>query len=383
MSAFSTVNRIEQTDFPILYVEIGALLAKNLTGIGRFIIRLLEALSPHCQLRLVNLVEPRLATHMRLSRALPSRQEIPIPRGSLPTADSDLKGWLRRTIKRPRGPVKTHLLEDSPLLFTSLRPPQRHSQMEWGIVYDFSPVLLPWTQLEKTRHYFMDYYARTAALCDRVLTISHSTSRDARWLSTIPADRIETVHPGPSLCLDNHASPYPAPRRQDMILVVSTLEPRKNGRFVLDWFFETSALDPGMKLYWVGPGGWLRRQPETTGRGKFPQRRAEFLGVVSDQNLCELYRQATFSIYPSLYEGFGFPVLDSLRHQTPVVCGFHSSLEEFAGPGVYYFDPCDPSSLDEACALTLGRIDAGFRRGDLDAKYSWSKLALRLMSSCN
>src|SRR5207244_13291392 len=99
---------------------------------------------------------------------------------------------------------------------------------------------------------------------------------------------------------------------------------------------ETTMLRRQMELCWVGPRGWLWQKPKTSSQGPYRDRRIHFLGVVSDTRLCELYRQAALSIYPSLYEGFGFPVLDSLRHNTPVLCGFHSSLAEFAGPGVHY-----------------------------------------------
>src|SRR5262249_27531201 len=157
--------------------------------------------------------------------------------------------------------------------------------------------------------------------------------------------RITTASPGPSLCVRSHASDCEIRRSNDLILVVSTLEPRKNGQFVLDWFQTTEVLDSETQMWWVGPRGWFWK-PSIRGSGP---RGVRFLGVVSDRRLCELYRRAAFTIYPSLYEGFGFPVLDSLRHQTPVVCGFHSSLQEFEGGGVHYFDPCSATSLDEAC----------------------------------
>src|SRR5207302_1502594 len=169
------------------------------------------------------------------------------------------------------------------------------------------------------------------------------------------------------------ASPEPVARRDDVVLVVSTLEPRKNGPFLFHWFLNTPVLDEETELWWVGPRGWLlnhnsaRRGRE--GRG----RRIRFLGFVPDRQLCQLYRQASFTIYPSLYEGFGFPVLDSLRHGTPVLSAFHSSLAEFAGPGVYYFDPCDLWSLDQACSeLHRGRT-SGFIRQDLEGNFSWEK----------
>ena len=86
-------------------------------------------------------------------------------------------------------------------------------------------------------------------------------------------------------------------------------------------------------------------------------RKINLIGFVSDQQLCELYQRAGLTIYPSLYEGFGFPVLDSLRHGTPVLCSYNSSLKEFDCPGVFYFDACDASSLNEAYLSWLANPD--------------------------
>ena len=77
-------------------------------------------------------------------------------------------------------------------------------------------------------------------------------------------------------------------------------------------------------------------------------RRVRLLGNVSDARLCELYQTASWSIYPSLYEGFGFPILDSLRHGTPVLSSCTSSMGEFDHPGVFFFDPQDPATVDSA-----------------------------------
>jgi glycosyltransferase involved in cell wall biosynthesis len=97
--------------------------------------------------------------------------------------------------------------------------------------------------------------------------------------------------------------------------------------------------------------------------------------MVSDAELCRLYRQAAFTVYPSLYEGFGFPVLDSLLHDAPVLASFNSSLAELEGPGVFYFDPCDAASLDEAYCemMSFGPIAIDHNR--LRQRFSWSELA--------
>ena len=67
---------------------------------------------------------------------------------------------------------------------------------------------------------------------------------------------------------------------------------------------------------------------------------------MSDAELCRLYQMAGWSIYPSRYEGFGFPILDSLRHGTPVLASCTSPMCEFDHPSVYFFDPHDPGTVD-------------------------------------
>src|SRR5262249_55623249 len=141
----------------------------------------------------------------------------------------------------------------------------------------------------------------------------------------------------------------------------------------------TDALPADMELWWVGPDGWLAGGAlgGTDARG----RTIRFLGMVPDRWLCALYRQATFTIYPSLYEGFGFPVLDSLLHETPVVCSFNSSLQEFAGCGVMFFDPTDRASLDAACGELAARppeLDVPALR----ARFSWDALARAVLGLC-
>jgi glycosyltransferase involved in cell wall biosynthesis len=171
-----------------------------------------------------------------------------------------------------------------------------------------------------------------------------------------------------------------------MILVVSALEPRKNAPFLLDWFAATEALDSEMELWWVGPQAWwaTKELMESLQRRRNGRRGAQIklLGKVSDQQLCALYQEAAFTIYPSLYEGFGLPVLDSLLHGAPVVCSYNSSLQELAGPGVFYFDPCDPATLDAACRDLLASQPIGIDTASLRNRFSWERLAQTVKALC-
>lgn len=365
-----------------LYVEVSPLLGRYLAGIGRFAARLIEALARLTPLRLVNTIQGDHARNMRLSNMLRCGQEIVVADTGLPSADFDLARWARRLLYRRPRPHDPRLAEQSAVLYTMLRPAQRHFRRELCLLHDFTPVLMPHCHVAETCEHFGALFTRTAALCDKLVANSHSTKADAGWLCRIPPEKVVVCYPGPTLCVHEHACAQLVARRKDVILVVSTLEPRKNGHFLFHWFLNTRILDVGAELWWVGPRGWL--VDPRTGRRPLEDRRRQirFLGTVSDQELCRLYRLSSFTIYPSLYEGFGFPVLDSLRHGTPVLSSLNSSLQEFAGPGVFYFDPCDAASLDEACRQLLSSGLTAVERDDLEDRFSWEVMARRVLSLC-
>ncbi len=369
-----------QTGDP-LYVEVSPMLGRNLAGIGRFAARLIEALAPLTALRLVNTIGGEHARNMRLSKVLRCGQEIAVTNPQLPSADPDLVQWTRRLFHRRPRRHDERLAGRCAMLYTMLRPAQRHFRRELCLLHDFTPVLMPHYHVAETCEHFGRLFTQSASLCDRLVANSHSTKADADWLCRAAPEKVVVCYPGPTLCVREHAAPERVTRRSDVVLVVSTLEPRKNGPFLFHWFMNTSVLDERTELWWVGPRGWLvnhnsGRMRETHGR------KIRFLGFVPDRDLCQLYRQAAFTIYPSLYEGFGFPVLDSLRHGTPVLCSLNSSLQEFAGPGVFYFDPCDPASLDEACRELLASGPMVVDRPELDERFSWEAMARKVLSMC-
>jgi glycosyltransferase involved in cell wall biosynthesis len=365
-----------------LYVEVSTLLTRRLTGIGRFVARLLEALARRTPLRLVNTVQGDLARAMHLSPVLPVGSEVAIPVSDLPPADGDVGGWARRLLGRPRRRHNAMLAGRSAGLFTQWRPPERHFRRELCVFYDFTPLLLPWAHTPDTVEKFGAFFGEICGQCDKAIAISRSTKADAAWLAALPDRDVVVGYPGPSLCVQRHASSVPVARRDNVILVVSTLEPRKNARFLLKWFLNTEVLAPGTELWWAGPSGWLSRLEGRVRRRGRNNRRIRFLGMVPDSRLCELYRQAALTVYPSLYEGFGFPVLDSLCHGTPVLCSFNSSLQEFTGRGVFYFDAAEPTSLDEAYRhlrdTALGSIDGEA----LGNHFSWDRLAETVLELC-
>lgn len=363
-----------------LYIEVSPLLASPLAGIGRYVARLIEALSRLTPLHLVNLAGGNLTESLKLSNALPHCQEIRFPLNGVPPIGADLDRWVRRLLQYTHYNFDRESAKQCSGVFAMLRPAERYFGREVCILYDFTPLILPWAHVPEIRNEFGRFFAETSNLCDKAVAISESTKSDASWLCSIPNDDVIVGYPGPSLCVQSHAFTGRVERRQDLILVISTLEPRKNGQFLLDWFLTTDVVPPSTELWWAGSKGWLSDLSVDTRPLRSRGRRVKFLGMVADKHLCELYQRVAFTVYPSLYEGFGFPVLDSLIHGAPVLSSFNSSLQEFAGDGVFYFDPYDASSLDRACGELLANLRLRIDRKDLKDRFSWNSLARTVIS---
>ena len=341
---------------PPVFIDAGPFSYDRLTGLSRYTARLALA----------------------LSRRVPVRyfcegQELLPPAGSSLDLDQDLARWSRRIWRSPRKPLEPG--PDGSLgLYCTLRPDTRWFPHEASVLHDFSPYTVPHTHLEKTRAMFGDFFARTLLRSDVAIAVSESTKADAAWLSPMDPDRIVVAPSGPSLCVERHQHKGQVRRRPEVGLAVSTLEPRKNARFLFDWFRETEALPDKAELWWVGPVGWLSSRREF-GALQTGRRRIRFLGVVSDRALCRLYRTAGWTAYPSLYEGFGFPVLDALRHGAPTLAAANSSIREFRSPGLHFFDPTDPATLDDAYRELEAHRDEPIPVGPLDAQYDWGRVA--------
>ena len=362
-----TMPRMAAPVAPPVYLDANPLSDRHLTGIGRYAARLALALRPHREVRFFvgdRLVHP------------PARLSW--------DQDQDLGAWARRLWKGSSG-----LLGEPPAgsigVWPLLRPVERRFDHEVSIIHDLTPLLLPHTHKPGTRSHFQGLCARAIPSSDVAVAVSESTRADAEWLTAIDPSRIVVAPSGPSLCVARHAAPRPVARQNHVGLVVSTLEPRKNPEFFCDWFHTSTALPRDAELWWVGSIGWItsRRGLRALEQRPGSQRRIRFLGVVSDAQLCKLYRTAAYSAYPSLYEGFGFPVLDSLRHHTPVLAAQNSSIREFDSPGLFFFDPTNAASLDTAYErLEAEAIGWPIPQAPLAAAYSWDNVARTLLAAC-
>ena len=308
-------------------------------------------------------------------------QEL-LPPGDLDwSQDQDLEEWGRRVWGGGRRPIGTPP-SDSIGLYCAATQRPRVFPYEVSVLHDLCHIVVPWAFSEDSRDYFGKFLTAILPGSDAVLADSRSTKADAAWFSPVNPDRIEVAYPGPSLCVGNHRHRGAVERSDRVGLVVSTIEPRKNAAFLFDWFHQTVLLPPDMELWWVGKLGWMISPEELERLANRPGgRRIRMLGNVSDARLCELYQQASWSIYPSRYEGFGFPILDSLRHGTPVLCSQTSSMAEFDSPGVFFFDPEDPATVNAAWKRLEAARPVEIPLAGLDELYNWERVARAVLDA--
>jgi glycosyltransferase involved in cell wall biosynthesis len=166
---------------------------------------------------------------------------------------------------------------------------------------------------------------------------------------------------------------------QPYILNVGTLEPRKNLAGLLQAFARARRKGLPHSLVVVGANGWGNSSVERLVDELGIREHVHVSGFVDDQTLPRLYAAADFFVYPSLYEGFGLPVLEAMACGAPVITSNVSSMPEVAGGAALLVDP---RSTDELCDAMLRLAGDGQLRSLLRVKgkeragqFSWERTA--------
>jgi glycosyltransferase involved in cell wall biosynthesis len=221
---------------------------------------------------------------------------------------------------------------------------------------------------------------------DRVVAVSDSTARDiehempfaAGKVRAIPLGAAELGEPGPreSLARLGLSVPY--------FLFVGTLEPRKNlGRLLEAWSRLPQGLAGGAVLAVAGGAGWGEVNVQAMALRLGLQDRVRVLGFVSEQQLATLYAHALFLVMPSLYEGFGLPLLEATLRGVPVLTSDISSMPEVAGDAGVLVSPLDVDSIAKGLAQMLDdpkfRSDLARRAVSSAQRFSWDRSARRTM----
>jgi alpha-1,3-rhamnosyl/mannosyltransferase len=213
-------------------------------------------------------------------------------------------------------------------------------------VHDLAVLRRPEAFNRWTRSYSRLAVPRVVRAARRVIAVSEFTRRELVELLGVPEDRVRVIPeaPEPVFRAEGPAA------EGDYVLAVATLEPRKNLERAAE-----AARRAGLELRLAGEAGWGRVRVDGSGVLR--------LGYVSDEDLARLYRGARCLLYPSLYEGFGLPVLEAMACGTPVVTSVGGATEEVAGGAAVLVDPRDPQAIAAGIEEALGRRDELARLG--------------------
>jgi glycosyltransferase involved in cell wall biosynthesis len=181
-------------------------------------------------------------------------------------------------------------------------------------------------------------------------------------------------------------SGYSAKNRQDFLFFAGNLEPRKN-LIRLIGALEILRRDHGLSipLHLAGPAGWKNQSLHAVIDASIIKNDIVFRGYLSEAALKQEYLTCRALIYPSLYEGFGLPVLEALSLDCLVLTSEHTVMQEVAGSCALYFDPENPASIaDTIRHISQPEFDRAAilgRSGEVLAKYSWEQAARTLQDA--
>lgn len=247
-------------------------------------------------------------------------------------------------------------------------------------ICDVTPLLFP------KAHGSMNVWHHRLALpsilrqADHIITISEASKRDIVRLYRVAEEKITVTLLAANRCFARTASPPEArAAERPYILNVGTLEPRKNLPCLLKAYAVARRKGLPHRLVITGAMGW----------GNSPLARLVdelslhsdvfFSGFIPDDEMPGLYAGAGFFVYPSLYEGFGLPVLEAMAGGAPVITSNVSSLPEVAGDAAILIDPRSVEELSAAMLKLAGdeelrniMRDKGMKQA---ARFSWERTA--------
>lgn len=211
----------------------------------------------------------------------------------------------------------------------------------------------------------------------RIIAVSRHTQQDLISRYGVSPDRIDVIYHGPSASLIYRGGANPARIPQPFLLFVGDRSSYKNFRGAAGPMARTLRAVPGLYLLCVG-GGPLTEEEMASFEDQGCRERVLQMGL-ADDGLAWAYAHATALVYPSLYEGFGMPILEAFANDCPAVLSNRSCLPEIAGDGALYFDPDKPCELEAALLRTIA--DPELRRSVVRAarqrlrEFSWRRSA--------
>jgi glycosyltransferase involved in cell wall biosynthesis len=356
-------------------------------GIGRYVRELTAALAA------LETAEPGDRRY-RLFVAGAGRKPLPpLPQGFLYTATTVTPAWWARIWHRAQLPLPIETVTGRlDLLHATdfVLPPTRPGTRTLLTVHDLSFVRVPESASPSLRRYLDRVVPRSVARADHILADSTATLEDLVALYGTHRHKISVLLSGvePRFQPMRDADILARVRaryglnQRPYIFAVGTVQPRKNYARLAQALARLRARDHDVDLAIAGGRGWLDDPIHAAIRAAGMTAHVHLLGYADDADLPALYNAAACVATPSLYEGFGLPVLEAMACGVPVLTASVSSLPEVAGDAALLVDPLDV----EAIAQGLGRLlhDAALRHMLIErglaraSQLTWERAARQL-----
>lgn len=266
-----------------------------------------------------------------------------------------------------------------------------------GTVHDLASMHLPDKYGPLHRLYLRHLLPALIARLDRILTVSQASARDIQRFVGVGPERIvvtplaadlERFRPGPPEQARARLLPqHPLPARY--LLYVARWEHPGKGHVPLieAWERLLERADPGWDLVLAG-SPWDRHEAIVERWERSPwKQRIHRLGFVAHEHIPDLYRAAEAVVFPSLFEGFGLPLLEAMACGVPVASSSRASLPEVGGEAALFFDPLDPEQFDRALEQIVAdeRLRGRLRQDGLARAqtFRWSDTAERTWATLN
>ncbi|TAN57032.1 glycosyltransferase family 1 protein [Patescibacteria group bacterium] len=232
---------------------------------------------------------------------------------------------------------------------------------------------------------------RSLAKAKKIIAVSESTKQDLQKIFRVPTEKIKVIHEGVRTEEPNEETKNKALEKFDLqekkyFLFLGTIEPRKNLIALIAAYKILVQKNPTAPLLVLaGGGGWKNDDIFEAVKKRGLENKIKYIGYVSNKEKFALMKKALVFVYPSLYEGFGLPILEAMSSATPVITSRISSIPEIAGDGALMIDP----NNDDEIANALEKLwkDGGLR-ADLIAKgearikqFSWTKTAEKTLQT--
>jgi glycosyltransferase involved in cell wall biosynthesis len=230
---------------------------------------------------------------------------------------------------------------------------------------------------------------------DKIIAVSNNTKNDLIDILSVPEEKINVIYSGlfndsvsdTDFSSENNYLEKNYNIKDDYILYLGTIEPRKNILGIIKAY--EMLRDKGVKTLLVLAGGWGWKTKEIKRAWKNSRYRNDirFIGYVEEKTKPLLYKKASVFLYPSFYEGFGFPPLEAMFFGTPVVASNVSSLPEILQDCALLINPSRPGEICDAIDIILKNdfvknslVNSG-RKRSLD--FSWEKTAIKYLDVFN